>query len=77
MKKLSGRKSDVSHSLFFYFIDFPFLVWNYDENGVHYLDPSIKAEWGVEDPITSDRDKQNPLKKDIPELKKAYYGIRN
>lgn len=48
-----------------------------DENGVYYLDPSIKADWGVENPIVSDRDKANPLKKDIPELKKAYYGIRN
>ena len=47
-----------------------------DENGVYYLDPSIKADWGVENPIVSDRDKANPLKKDIPELKKAYYGIR-
>lgn len=47
-----------------------------DENGVHYLDPDIKADWGVSDPIVSERDKSNPYKKDIPEIKRAYFGIR-
>lgn len=47
-----------------------------DENGVSYLDPDIRAEWGIDNPIVSDRDKNNPLKKDIPEIKKPYFGIR-
>lgn len=49
-----------------------YLVDNYyngsDELGVHFLDPEMAFDWPMSgDELTvSDRDKQNPLRKDIP-----------
>ena len=47
-----------------------YLVNNYydgsDEFGVAWNDPGLGIDWGTNDPILSDRDKQNPLLKDIP-----------
>ncbi len=37
-----------------------------DELGVAWDDPDIAAPWKLKDPIVSERDKTNPLKKDIP-----------
>ncbi len=47
-----------------------YLVDNYynggkDENGVAWNDPTFDLDWGVDDPIVSGRDQQNPLLKDI------------
>lgn len=40
-----------------------------DELGVAWNDPEIKADWGVTNPIVSERDQKNPLRKDIqPQL---------
>lgn len=36
-----------------------------DELGLAWNDPEVKAEWGVPNPVVSERDKQNPLRKDI------------
>jgi dTDP-4-dehydrorhamnose 3,5-epimerase len=41
-----------------------------DELGVAWDDPAIGADWGVADPILSDRDRANPLRADLaPELR--------
>jgi dTDP-4-dehydrorhamnose 3,5-epimerase len=37
-----------------------------DENGVAWNDPVFELDWGVETPLVSERDRQNPLLKDIP-----------
>lgn len=37
-----------------------------DENGVAWNDPQIGLDWGVSNPLVSDRDIKNPLLKDIP-----------
>jgi len=47
-----------------------YIVDNYfnggvDENGVAWNDPQFRLEWGIEDPIVSERDLQNQLLKDI------------
>ncbi|MDA8195644.1 MAG: dTDP-4-dehydrorhamnose 3,5-epimerase family protein [Actinomycetota bacterium] len=38
-----------------------------DELGVFYNDPEIGADWSVVDPVVSNRDLTNPLRKDIPD----------
>lgn len=48
-----------------------YLVNNYynggrDENGVLWNDPAIGIDWGIADPIVSQRDQENLLLKDIP-----------
>ncbi len=37
-----------------------------DENGVAWNDPQLRLDWGVANPIVSERDVQNKLLKDIP-----------
>ena len=48
-----------------------YLVDNYyddsDEHGVAWDDPEVGIDWGLESPILSPRDRQNPLLKNIPE----------
>jgi dTDP-4-dehydrorhamnose 3,5-epimerase len=39
---------------------------NSDERGVRWDDPALGITWGVESPIVSDRDRQNPLLADVP-----------
>lgn len=36
-----------------------------DELGVRFDDPAIDVDWGVTDPVVSDRDMTNPLKSEI------------
>ena len=36
-----------------------------DELGVAWDDPEIGADWGLDDPILSERDGKNPLRADI------------
>ena len=47
-----------------------YLVDNYyngsDELGVHYADPEMAFQWPLDDLTVSDRDKENPMRKDIP-----------
>jgi dTDP-4-dehydrorhamnose 3,5-epimerase len=38
-----------------------------DEYGVAWNDPQIGMDWGTVDPILSDRDRNNPLLRDIVE----------
>jgi dTDP-4-dehydrorhamnose 3,5-epimerase len=37
-----------------------------DELGVAYDDPEIAADWGLEDPVVSARDRSNPTRSEIP-----------
>jgi dTDP-4-dehydrorhamnose 3,5-epimerase len=47
-----------------------------DELGVAWDDPEIAADWGVTDPILSDRDRTNPRRADIPERSRPAWPMR-
>lgn len=47
-----------------------------DELGVAWDDPALNADWGLAEPVLSDRDRQNPLRADIPAGRRPYYGLR-
>lgn len=47
-----------------------------DELGVAWDDPQIGAEWGVKDPVLSERDKNNPLRSEIAAGRRPYAGLR-
>jgi dTDP-4-dehydrorhamnose 3,5-epimerase len=47
-----------------------------DELGVAWNDPVIGADWGVAEPIMSERDRTNPLRADIPEGRRPYWPMR-
>ena len=47
-----------------------------DELDLAWDDPSVGAEWGVADPVLSDRDRANPRRDEIPEDRRPYAGIR-
>ena len=48
-----------------------------DELGVLWNDPAIGADWGVTDPILSDRDQANPLRADLPAGRRPYWPDAN
>ena len=47
-----------------------------DELGVRWDDPAIGADWGVGDPILSERDRANPSRADIPDNRRPYWPMR-
>ncbi len=47
-----------------------------DELGVAWDDPVIAADWGVTDPVLSDRDTANPMRADLPEGRRPYWPMR-
>lgn len=47
-----------------------------DELGVAWDDPEIAADWGVTDPILSDRDRSNPRRADIADQWRAHPSLR-
>lgn len=47
-----------------------------DELGVAWDDPAIAADWGVSDPVVSDRDKANPLRSELPEQFRPHRQLR-
>ena len=47
-----------------------------DELGVRWDDPGIAANWGLEDPILSERDQSNPLRCDLPTNHRPHYRLR-
>ena len=57
-----------------------YMVDNYynpqDELGVHWDDPVIAADWGIDTPILSARDETNPLRGDIPANRRPYWRMR-
>lgn len=57
-----------------------YLVDNYynpaDELGVAWDDPAIAADWGVSDPILSNRDQKNPARADIEPQWQPHWRLR-
>ncbi|UDY35574.1 dTDP-4-dehydrorhamnose 3,5-epimerase family protein [Dermatobacter hominis] len=47
-----------------------------DELGVAWDDPAIAADWGVADPILSDRDRANPRRADIEAMWQPHASLR-
>jgi dTDP-4-dehydrorhamnose 3,5-epimerase len=48
-----------------------------DELGVAWNDPTLNADWGVEDPVVSERDQQNPHVADLSGHLLPYFGLRS
>jgi dTDP-4-dehydrorhamnose 3,5-epimerase len=48
----------------------------HDELGVAWDDRAIAADWGVTDPILSDRDRANPARADLPADRRPHWGLR-
>ena len=53
-------------------VEFLYKADNYyapeDDAGIRWNDPDIGVEWGIENPILSEKDKKNPFLKDSKEL---------
>lgn len=47
-----------------------------DELGVAWDDPAVDADWGISDPILSDRDKKNPRRDDIDPQFRPHASLR-
>ena len=47
-----------------------------DELGVAWDDPAIGADWGVTEPVLSDRDRTNPRRADLPDGRRPYWPMR-
>jgi len=47
-----------------------------DELGIAWDDPAVAADWGVTDPILSDRDRTNPARTDLPTGRRPYWPMR-
>lgn len=47
-----------------------------DELGVAWDDPTIGADWGLRDPVLSERDKSNPKRADIAAELRPHAGLR-
>ena len=48
-----------------------------DELGLRWDDAAVAADWGVGDPIVSERDRTNPGRDDIPAGRRPYWGLRS
>lgn len=46
-----------------------------DELGVRWDDPEIGGDWGLRDPILSQRDRSNPLRRDLPANRRPHYRL--
>jgi len=47
-----------------------------DELGLAWNDPAVNADWGVTDPILSQRDQSNPGRDDLPAGRRPYWPMR-
>jgi dTDP-4-dehydrorhamnose 3,5-epimerase len=47
-----------------------------DELGVAWDDPAIAGDWGVTEPVLSERDRTNPRRADIPAGRRPYWPMR-
>lgn len=48
-----------------------------DELGVAWDDPEIGADWGVADPVISERDGRNPRRAELPDHLRPRIGLRS
>lgn len=47
-----------------------------DELGVAWDDPEIAADWGITDPVVSQRDQTNPKRSALPEQFRPHFDLR-
>jgi dTDP-4-dehydrorhamnose 3,5-epimerase len=47
-----------------------------DELGVAWDDPEVGADWGLTDPVLSDRDRANPRRRDLPADRRPHPALR-
>jgi len=47
-----------------------------DELGVAWDDPAVGADWGLADPVLSERDRANPRRADLPADRRPHHGLR-
>ncbi len=47
-----------------------------DELGVAWDDPVVDADWGIADPVVSERDRTNPRRDDLPVDRRPHHGLR-
>ncbi len=47
-----------------------------DELGVRWDDPQIAADWGLREPLLSQRDRDNPLRSGLSAGRRPHYGLR-
>ena len=47
-----------------------------DELGVAFDDPALGVDWGVVEPVVSERDQRNPRVADIPDAVRPRWGLR-
>jgi len=47
-----------------------------DELGVAWDDTAIAADWGVTDPVLSERDRANPRRDQLPAGRRPHWGLR-
>lgn len=47
-----------------------------DELGVSWDDAAIGADWGIDDPIMSERDRTNPARAELPANRRPYWPMR-
>jgi dTDP-4-dehydrorhamnose 3,5-epimerase len=47
-----------------------------DELGVAWDDPAVQADWGLAEPILSNRDQKNPRRDDLDPGRLPYWGLR-
>jgi dTDP-4-dehydrorhamnose 3,5-epimerase len=47
-----------------------------DELGVAWDDPAIEADWGVDEPVLSERDRNNPARSDLDPARRPHAALR-
>jgi len=47
-----------------------------DELGVAWNDPAVEVDWGLADPVLSDRDRANPRREDLPADRRPHWALR-
>ena len=47
-----------------------------DELGVAWDDPEIGADWGIAEPVLSERDRRNPKRAELPADRRPHVGLR-
>jgi len=47
-----------------------------DELGLAWDDPTVAADWGIADPVLSERDQRNPRRDELPDAVRPHAGLR-